>query len=356
MTANPSIERTSTSWPFQPAQVFSAWRGQPAPAAHIKARAASGLTSRSTRTLLGGAARRPSSRRLALFVRRHMRNETKRHPGDTGLVRTVLRMVWNEPSAVFVGVAGLLLLFVWAFVPMPSRDELTEVSGTLLSYSVEPDQSWFAQHLSRRSAKTYVLFSIAGHSGRFWNESVNPANVNTIFPHIGVTLRFYYSSRKSSGRVNGDGERSWGLTVDGSEIESVDQALLDNAFPVRYVFPPLGAVSLIFAIYVLRKANHPGAPAQHAMTTCPYCGRPAISLWQKSRLNLTSVVPCQNCGKLVGVPWWDFLMILPALLTIVFRHWLALPAIVPFVILGLNFFLYVIIHLYVVPLVRRGAA
>jgi hypothetical protein len=49
-------------------------------------------------------------------------------------------------------------------------------------------------------------------------------------------------------------------------------------------------------------------------------------------------------------------MILPALLTIGFRHWLALPAIVPFIILGLNVFLYVIVHLYAVPLVRRGAA
>src|SRR5438552_959147 len=33
--------------------------------------AACGLTSRSTRTLLGGASRRPSSRRLAWFVRAH---------------------------------------------------------------------------------------------------------------------------------------------------------------------------------------------------------------------------------------------------------------------------------------------
>jgi hypothetical protein len=133
--------------------------------------------------------------------------------------------------------------------------------------------------------------------------------------------------------------------------------LLDYAFPIRYVFPALGAVSLIFAIYVLRKANQPGgAPAQHAMTTCPYCGRPAISLRPKSQLSLAGVVACHNCGKLVGVPWWDSLMILPALLTIAFRHWLALSAIVPFVVLGLNFFLYVIVHLYVVPLVRRGAA
>ena len=285
-----------------------------------------------------------------------MRNETKRRLDDIGFVRPVLRMVWNDPDAVFLAVAGSLLLFVWAFVPMPSRDDLTEVSGPLLSYSVESDQSWFAQHLSRSGPKTYVLFSIAGQSGRFWNESVNPANVKTIFPHIGVTLKFYHPLRKSSGRVNGDGAKSWGLTVDGFEIESVDQALLDNAFPARYVFPPLGAASLFLAIYLLRKRNHPGAPAQHAMTTCPYCGRPAISLWQKCRVSLTSVVACQNCGKLVGVPWWDFLMILPALLTIAFRHWLALPAIVPFIILGLNVFLYVIVHLYAVPLVRRGAA
>jgi hypothetical protein len=44
------------------------------------------------------------------------------------------------------------------------------------------------------------------------------------------------------------------------------------------------------------------------------------------------------------------------LLIIVFRHWLALQPIVPFIILGLNVFLYFIVHLYVVPLVRRDAA
>jgi len=275
---------------------------------------------------------------------------------------SALRATWDHLQEVIIGAMGLFSLVAWAIFPVPSRADLTEVNGILASYTIEAEQSWLDRYgLGRRTV--VVLFRVADRSGRFWNDSVDPNNARYIFRHSGAALRFYQQSHRSSGLINGDAQKTWGLTVDGSEITSVDDAISHDAFLSHIVLPGLGVLGLIIAGFVWkktdseRKGNRPDrAPARHAMTTCPYCGLPAMSLSQKSQLSLMRAVACHNCKKLVGVPWWDFMMILPCLLIVVFRHSLALPAIVPFVALGLNFFLYFIVHLYLVPLVRRDAA
>src|SRR6478752_9493326 len=133
----------------------------------------------------------------------------------------VLRTTWDHLGEVIMGPIGLLCLVAWAISPVPSRGDLTEVNGLLSSYTVEANQSW----IGRGRPSVYVLFKVADHSGRFWNDSIDPDNVSSIFRHPGVALRFYRQSHRSVGLINGDAEKTWGLTVDGSEITSLDQAI-----------------------------------------------------------------------------------------------------------------------------------
>jgi hypothetical protein len=164
------------------------------------------------------------------------------------------RMLLKHAYSLSMGAFGLLLLFAWAIFPVPSRADLTEVTGALASYSVEADQSWFAQHIKLRPS-IFVLFKLTDRDGRFWSDSVNPGNMRTTFSHEGVALRFYQPTRRFYRPINGDGVKTYGLSVDGSEIQSVDDALSHDKVLAEFVIPSIGVLVLIFAARTWRKEN-----------------------------------------------------------------------------------------------------
>ena len=165
---------------------------------------------------------------------------------------SILRTIWDRLRVVLVGVVGLSFLLAWVIFPVPSREDLTEVNGTLLSYSVEPGQSWLAGH---HTSSDYVLLKLDGLNGRFWNEALTPYNVSRILPHPGIPLNFYRLSHRSTRLVNGDGQKTWGLTVDGSQIRSLDEAISHDAFLAHVMLPVLGVLALIVAIYLWKKTD-----------------------------------------------------------------------------------------------------
>lgn len=157
-------------------------------------------------------------------------------------------------DAASLGAFGLFLIVAWAIFPVPDRKDLREIEGPLSSYSVEADQSWFARYLARRQ-HTYVLFKVAGIDGRFWNDAVGPGNVRSVFPRLGMQVRFYRISHYRFGRINGDAEKTYGLEVDGSEVSSVDVAVGGDAVVAHYVLPVLGILAFIQAIRAWRKKD-----------------------------------------------------------------------------------------------------
>jgi hypothetical protein len=50
------------------------------------------------------------------------------------------------------------------------------------------------------------------------------------------------------------------------------------------------------------------------MVKCPYCGRPAMTLWRKSALGPGRAVNCQSCGKTVSAHWIAVFAAIPAFL------------------------------------------
>ena len=165
---------------------------------------------------------------------------------------SAIRYLWKHLDAASLGAFGLFLMLAWAIFPVPDRKDLTEIVGPLSSYSVEADQSWFARYLARRR-HTYVLFRVAGVDGRFWNDTVGPGNVRSVFPRLGVPIRTYRMQHYSFGRINGDGEKTYGLEVDGSEVSSVDVAVGGDAVVAHFVLPVFGILAFAQAIRVWRK-------------------------------------------------------------------------------------------------------
>jgi hypothetical protein len=163
-----------------------------------------------------------------------------------------LVLLWRHVMSMMIGIFSIFLIFQWAIVPVPTRGELIEVAGPLASYSIEQDNSWFSQHLARRR-DIYVLFKLADYQGRFWSGAVGPENVKDYFSHLGADVRVYRVAHKSNGLINGDGEKTWGLSVDGQNIQSVEEALSIDHLLTQGVLPFLGLAMVALAIFMWKK-------------------------------------------------------------------------------------------------------
>ena len=156
-----------------------------------------------------------------------------------------LRGPWAHFESITVGAFSVLCMFAWLIFPLPRPEKLTEIVGTLTSYSVEADQGVFAG----RPASEYVLFRVADHAGRFWSASVTPANVTEVFPRSGLQLHFYCDEHTPYHPVNGDGVKVYGLSVEGGvTLQSAGDELSHDSFLAYYTIPALGVGLLLLAV------------------------------------------------------------------------------------------------------------
>jgi hypothetical protein len=85
---------------------------------------------------------------------------------------------------------------------------------------------------------------------------------------------------------------------------------------------------------------------------CPYCKKTALTLGQKCLLGPEKAVACLSCGKSVGVPWIAVAAAIPIALGIVAAVKLPMPWAIVGLFVGL--LAYVLLQLYVVPMIGRG--
>jgi hypothetical protein len=125
----------------------------------------------------------------------------------------------------------------------------------------------------------YLLFKLADHEGRFWSDTVNPGNTGSIFPRRGIALSFYRraSPRRFSLLVNGDGEKTYGRTVDGTQIQSADDAVTHDAVLAHYALPGMGVLILGLATYACCwvskrcRCTHWSFSARMSRSIIPFC-------------------------------------------------------------------------------------
>jgi hypothetical protein len=157
-------------------------------------------------------------------------------------------------KAVCTALLGSVMLLAGLIAPVPSENDLQKVSGKLVSYSVEPDGSWFAQHLTRRRT-VYVLFTLEHQTGRFWNSAVTPTNAASVLQRTGIPVDTFRNPHSRSHPINGNAERTYGLTVNGVVVEPVADDLAHDTVAVYILLPFFGAGTLGFAVWQWRRPN-----------------------------------------------------------------------------------------------------
>jgi len=90
------------------------------------------------------------------------------------------------------------------------------------------------------------------------------------------------------------------------------------------------------------------------MVKCPHCGRPAMSLLQKSALGPGRAVRCQSCGKGVATHWVGILAAVPAFLGGFAFLKLESPALGIAAVMG-GILVMALLQTFLVPLVRSDA-
>ena len=86
--------------------------------------------------------------------------------------------------------------------------------------------------------------------------------------------------------------------------------------------------------------------------TCPYCGKPALSLWRKLYAGPAIPLPCRNCGRSVGVSWSSMIAYVPFAMSVLATLAVGSLAEKGAIILA-GFVAMSVIHVLFAPMVRR---
>lgn len=162
----------------------------------------------------------------------------------------------------YARVLALAGLFFAIYLPLawgpPSMQELVPVQGTLVSYSLYrfPSRS--------RNGDVVALMKLAGHPARFWNDAVKNGSLNRLPGMQGHTIRMMYAPRGQTRPIGGNAVKSWGLWIDGAEIESPEDGLRTDRF-FAYVFFPLVGLSL--TVFGCIRARYIGNELRRVGTT-----------------------------------------------------------------------------------------
>lgn len=143
--------------------------------------------------------------------------------------------------ARLLAVAGLVFA---VYIPLgwgpPTTQELVPAEGALLSYS------YYRFPKRYGNGDLVALMKLAGHPGRFWNDAVKNGSLSRLTGVEGRTIRVLYAPHGNARPVAGDAYKSYGLWIDGVEVESPEAALNVDRLLCYGFFPLFGIGIAVF--------------------------------------------------------------------------------------------------------------
>ena len=139
-----------------------------------------------------------------------------------------------------LGIAMIVLTFM---LPIPKAADLSSVSGLLESYYHQQ---------TGRGRDDYTTIVVLEDGTRFWTNAVTKDTAARVFAERGVEVRMYYEPRSNDVPLAG-AIKSYGLWVNGQQIESLESSLAREKSIVHFWFPAVAIFSITVAILIYRR-------------------------------------------------------------------------------------------------------
>lgn len=146
-------------------------------------------------------------------------------------------------------IAPLFLLCISIFIavlvfatPSPKATDFSEIRGHLESYHIYRDSHG-------RYPKTIVILE-EGH--RFWTAALDQDGAADVLKKRGVEVRTYVLIQSTKVPID-DAAKSYGLWVNGQQIESLDADIAWEEFIFRVFLPALAIFITALAVYIFIK-------------------------------------------------------------------------------------------------------
>ena len=146
-------------------------------------------------------------------------------------------------APLFLLCLGIVFIVLTFTTSIPKATDLSEVRGHLESYYFN---QWGRGH------DDYNTVLILEEGSRFWTDALNRETAKSVLSERGLEIRLYVESNSTAVLIDG-AVKSYGLWVNGQEVESLDVAFGREKFIVRFCFPALGVFSMAVAYFIHRR-------------------------------------------------------------------------------------------------------
>ncbi|HEX6173051.1 MAG TPA: hypothetical protein VF089_03485 [Candidatus Binatia bacterium] len=152
---------------------------------------------------------------------------------------------------VLLVIAGIAAIGYGVGTQLSSSEEFSEIRGILVRYEI-------AESESRRSEPHSVIL-VLRDGRRFWTNAVNKYEAGQLFGMLPARVRVFIE-RKAPPKLKTGAVKSYGLTVNGQDILTLDAALRREMIIARYGLPVLGVLAITGGVllYVIKKQRKGG--------------------------------------------------------------------------------------------------
>jgi len=128
--------------------------------------------------------------------------------------------------------------------PIPQVDDFSEVRGHLASYHIYSSSGG-------RYPKTIVVLE-EGH--RFWTAALDQGGADNVLKKRGAEVRTYILPNSTKVPIDG-AVKSYGLWVNGRQVESLEAEIASERLILRVGIPALAIFLLVLAVYIHLKSR-----------------------------------------------------------------------------------------------------
>lgn len=142
-----------------------------------------------------------------------------------------------------LGVSIFILVLTFT-TPVPQANDFSEVQGHLASYHIYSASGG-------RYPKTIVVLE-EGH--RFWTAALDQSSAGNVLTKRGMEVRTYVLPDSTKVPIDG-AVKSYGLWVNGRQVESLEAEVASETLILRVGSPALALLMIVLAVYTHLKCR-----------------------------------------------------------------------------------------------------